>query len=70
MVDSLVVRKQKRRSGAGRALMRAAEDWAASQGASSLDLTVYEFNQTAIAFYRRLGYQNLSRRLTRPLPPA
>jgi len=36
-------------------------------GATSVQLTVYEFNQAAIDFYRSLGYETLSRRMRKPL---
>jgi GNAT superfamily N-acetyltransferase len=42
--------------GIGQALLRRAERWAAERGASELELTVWEFNQDAIAFYEKLGY--------------
>lgn len=41
--------------GAGKALLLAAEAEAKKRGASSLELLVWEFNENAAAFYRRLG---------------
>ncbi len=67
MVDSLAVRHEFRRAGVGRALMEEAQRWAAAQGATSIDLNVYEFNDEAIAFYRSLGYEILSHRMSRAL---
>jgi ribosomal protein S18 acetylase RimI-like enzyme len=64
-VDSLGVREHARRRGVGRALMTAAEAWVRDRGARDLELTVYEANREAIAFYEALGYQLLSRRLSR-----
>ncbi len=65
VVDSLAVDAAYRRQGLGRALLAEAEAWARENGASSVELNVYEFNEGAIAFYRELGYQTLSRRMER-----
>ncbi|CAH2791373.1 MAG: GCN5-related N-acetyltransferase [uncultured Paraburkholderia sp.] len=43
--------------GAGRLLMRAAEDWARVQGETQLYLYVLEGNVPAIGFYERQGWQ-------------
>jgi ribosomal protein S18 acetylase RimI-like enzyme len=69
IVDNLAVSGSFRRTGIGRALMQKAERWAAARGASALELNVYEFNREATAFYRALGYEPLSRRMSRPLTP-
>jgi len=68
IVDNLAVQAGHRRSGIGQALMETAQEWAAARGATSIELNVYAFNQAAIAFYQRLGYQTHSFRLRRPLP--
>ena len=70
MVDSLVVRRDLRRGGIGRAPMEWAELWAREQGADELELNVFEFNSGAIAFYRRLGYGTRTRRMCKGLDPA
>lgn len=41
--------------GAGKALLHAAESEAKKQGASSLELQVWAFNENAAVFYRHLG---------------
>ena len=51
VVDNLVVRRDLRRAGIGRALMERAEQWARRQGATEIDLTVFEFNAAAFAFF-------------------
>ncbi len=43
--------------GAGKLLMRAAEDWARAQGETQLYLYVLEGNAPAIGFYERQGWQ-------------
>jgi ribosomal protein S18 acetylase RimI-like enzyme len=67
VVDNLAVTEEYRRSGIGRALMETAEAWAKAKGATSIELNVYAFNQTAERFYRELGYEILSHRMTKSL---
>ena len=67
IVDNLCVREKVRRAGIGRALMSRAHVWARAHGASEIELTVYEFNEAAIAFYQGLGYKTVSRRMALPL---
>jgi len=69
VVEDLVVAAGARRRGIGRALMAAADRWARDRGAASVELTVYDVNHEATAFYRALGCEVLSHRLTRPLTP-
>jgi ribosomal protein S18 acetylase RimI-like enzyme len=69
IIDNLAVSRGFRRTGIGRALMQEAERWAAVRGASAVELNVYEFNRGAIAFYQALGYEPLSRRMSRALTP-
>lgn len=45
-----------RRRGLGRRLVEAIVDWARTQGASRLDLSVSERAKAAAALYRRLGF--------------
>lgn len=46
-----------RRRGIGRAAMLLAEDVARSQGATSIRLNVFAYNEAAIRLYDELGYQ-------------
>jgi ribosomal protein S18 acetylase RimI-like enzyme len=64
-VESLVVRASSRRAGVGRALLAAAEEWAAERGLAEIELNVWEFNQQAIGFYEQLGYVTERRTLRR-----
>lgn len=66
-IENLAVQREHQRAGIGRALLHRAEQWARGRGATSIELNVYEFNREAIAFYRRLGYETLSRRMHRLL---
>lgn len=55
MLHALEVTARFRRTGLGRALTRAAADWAARHGARSLALAVTDANAAANALYRGLG---------------
>jgi GNAT superfamily N-acetyltransferase len=57
MLHALEVRPDHRRQGAGAILLRAAANWAASQGADQLSLVVTERNLAARALYARAGMQ-------------
>lgn len=70
VLDNIAVARSWRRRGAGRALTRAAEQWALGRGAKWLELGVYEFNAEASAFYRALGYFPVSTKLRKPLQDA
>jgi ribosomal protein S18 acetylase RimI-like enzyme len=53
----LAVNPGKRRSGLGRRMMHAAEDWLRARGGVKLDLMVRDGNAEALRFYHRLGYE-------------
>ena len=67
VVDEVLVRSGFQFHGIGRRLMDEAQAWAAANGATSIELNVYEFNENAIAFYERLGYHTLSRKMSKEL---
>jgi len=54
-----------RRRGIGRALVRAAEDWAAQRGITVLQLNVYEFNDAAARLYEAEGFETVYRGMAR-----
>ena len=68
-VGELVVAAEASRLGVGRALMTAAEGWAAAQGLGRLSLVTGAANAGARAFYAALGYVEEEVRLSRPLKP-
>jgi GNAT superfamily N-acetyltransferase len=63
VIDALVVRPSARRQGIGSRLVRAARRWADDRGATRTELSVYEFNEGARAFWIGVGFETLSRRL-------
>jgi ribosomal protein S18 acetylase RimI-like enzyme len=67
IVDSIGVKLGFQNHGMGRMLMDTVHEWAMAKGATSIELNVYEFNKTAIAFYERLGYETLSRKMSKAL---
>jgi GNAT superfamily N-acetyltransferase len=66
-IDHVVVRASYRRTGVGRALMERAQVWALAQGVETVELHVWEFNQDAIPFYEQLGYETVSRKMSKRL---
>ena len=66
-INEIVVRASNRGQGLGRLLMTTIENWITSQGITSIELGVYEFNAHAIQFYKSLGYTALHRRLNKSL---
>jgi ribosomal protein S18 acetylase RimI-like enzyme len=55
-VADLAVTDNARRMGVGTTLMKAAELWARDLGIGLLSLDAWSTNESALAFYRRLGY--------------
>jgi RimJ/RimL family protein N-acetyltransferase len=53
----VMIARDYRRRGFGRALMRAAEEWAREAGVRKLELHVFPHNEPAIALYESLGYR-------------
>jgi ribosomal protein S18 acetylase RimI-like enzyme len=53
----LAVAPDRRRSGLGRALMAAAEEWLRARGAPKIQLMVRADNETALGFYAALGME-------------
>jgi ribosomal protein S18 acetylase RimI-like enzyme len=62
-IDTLAVAQAYRRRGIGRTLMAAAERWASERGADQIELSVWEFNEQARAFYTALGYRTARRKM-------
>jgi ribosomal protein S18 acetylase RimI-like enzyme len=67
IVDSIVVKSGFQNQGIGSILIDKVQEWAIAKGATSIELNVYEFNETAISFYEKLGYRSLSRKMSKEL---
>lgn len=67
IIDGIVVKSGFQKQGIGSTLMDKVQEWAMAKGATSIELNVYEFNETAISFYENLGYRTLSRKMRKDL---
>jgi ribosomal protein S18 acetylase RimI-like enzyme len=68
-VSELAVDRAMEGRGAGRALMAAAEQWAAAQGLTRITLETGARNHRARHFYEEAGYQEEEVRLTKAVAP-
>lgn len=66
-VDDMVVLPDFRGRGIGQSLLAAVEVWAKEQGAETLELTVFEFNEGARRLYERSGFVTQHRRMRKPI---
>ena len=66
----LCVEEQSRGRGLGRALLEEVKKHALSIGAQSVELNVWNFNQSAVSFYEHLGFSVQKSILELPLNPA
>ncbi len=66
-IEEVLVRESSRGRGVGQRLMSAAAEWARSQGASEVELTVWEFNRGALSLYERLGFRTINRQMLKRL---
>ena len=66
-IESMVVTEAQRGKGIGQALVEAAIVWGRAKGATTLELTVWEFNQRAKALYERLGFTTIHHTMQREL---
>ena len=53
----LMVAKDARRQGVGKALLEAAVEWAKASGVRKLELHVFPWNEPAIKLYERFGFE-------------
>jgi GNAT superfamily N-acetyltransferase len=67
-LSAIVVDEDARGRGVGRALVDAVEAEAAARGCGYVEVTTADRRAHAHAFYRRLGYERVSRRFLKTLP--
>jgi GNAT superfamily N-acetyltransferase len=67
VLQSLIVTASDRGRGAGKALVAAAEAWAAVRGATEVQVKTWEFAAGPLAFYEALGYTTFRRELAKPI---
>ncbi len=60
-IDEFGVDAGHRRKGVATALVAFIRDWAVSQGFTRLELNMWEFNQSALAFYEAAGFTTYRR---------
>lgn len=63
----LIVDESYRHSGIGGSLIKRIHDWAIKKGIKVIHLAVHEFNNYAIAFYQKMGYKTVMRKMERVL---
>lgn len=66
-IDDFCISSSYQHQGYGAQLFDYLKEYAKEQGATSLQLTVWEFNEPAIAFYEKMGMSMRNRRLELPL---
>lgn len=66
-LEDLGVDRAMQRRGLGRALVETCVAWGRAEGATALELTVFEFNESARRLYEGLGMSTANRRMYRPL---
>lgn len=62
-IDDFCVRSSHQKNGIGRFLFQYIVEYAKAEGASSIQLTVWDFNKGAIKFYETLGMSTRNRRM-------
>lgn len=66
-VEAVAVTQQLRGRGVGRALMEEAQLWSIQKKASQVELNVWDFNERAITFFKRLGYNMIRHGMWKPI---
>ena len=67
IVDSIGVKSDFHDGGIGRMLIQRIRSWAIAKDATEIELNVHAFNTGAISFYRKLGYEAVSQRMSQSL---
>lgn len=61
VLDTIIVKEEYRGIGIGNMLFDTILDWTKEKGINRIEVNVYEFNKSAISFYKGLGFENFSR---------
>lgn len=67
-IEDLIVSEPARHQGVGHLLIERVQQWADEQGVKEIELDVWEFPTSALAFYEQLGYQTTRRHMSRQWP--
>jgi ribosomal protein S18 acetylase RimI-like enzyme len=59
-IHDLVVKESFREKGVGKKLLDEAQKWVQSKGVTDIELEVYDFNEEAMAFYKKDGFREVS----------
>lgn len=66
-VSDMIVHESFRGKGIGNLLLDAAENWAREMGLAEIELSVWAFNESAVALYRKSEFETLSMRMGKRL---
>lgn len=66
-IENLVVDKNHRRKGIGKALLEQAHSWAIENEINEIELNVWQFNDDAIRLYEKMGYKTTMLRMNKML---
>lgn len=67
-IEDLIVSEHARQQRVGHLLTERVYQWASEQGVREIELDVWEFPTSALAFYEKLGYQTTRRHMHKQLP--
>jgi GNAT superfamily N-acetyltransferase len=68
-LSRVVVSPSKRRTGAGKALVDAAEEWARQRGIRTLLAAIFVANEESRRFWAAMGFETWVERMIRPVEP-
>jgi ribosomal protein S18 acetylase RimI-like enzyme len=63
-ISDLVIDSELKRKGIGKLLLKESHKWFQEKEITEVNLTVFDFNEEAIEFYRNLGYVNKHHTMT------
>ncbi|MEC1178048.1 GNAT family N-acetyltransferase [Metasolibacillus meyeri] len=63
-IHDFSVKMNTQKQGVGKLLFTACVDWAQAMNVTSLELNVWEFNTNAIDFYKHLGMESISQKMS------